>query len=307
MSTSRCGLVVMMALGLAGGRAALAAELGDSAKPLKVGEWVKGKEIELSEGKGKNVYVVEFWATWCGPCRASIPHLTELQTTYKAKDVVVVGVSVDQDTSKVKPFVKEQGEKMNYTVAVDDAGGTSAGYMQAFGIGGIPTAFIVDKAGKIAWYGSPFDTALEKILDAVIAGKYDIQAARKARELLPKYFDLASKKRFEKTSAKFGDEIMQGCSTDASLMRDFASRILNDKDIVTRDYSLAKRAAKAAYDGCNGKDATIAALYAQTLYEAGDAAEAVKVQQKAVELCGAGEERTAFETKLKEYQTKAKQ
>jgi thiol-disulfide isomerase/thioredoxin len=284
-----------------------AAELGDSAKPLKIGAWVKGSEFELSEGKGKNVYVVEFWATWCGPCRASIPHLTELQASYKSKGVVVIGVSVDQDTSKVKPFVKEQGDKMNYTVAIDDAGETNSTYMAAFGIGGIPTAFIVDKAGKIAWYGSPFDTSLEKILDAVIAGKYDIQAARKARELLPKYFEYASKKGHQKAAAKTGEQILAGCSSDASMMNEFANRILNGKDIFKRDYNLAKRAAKAAYDGCNGKDPAIVATYAQALYDSGEVDEALKVQQKAVELCGAGEERTAFEAKLKEYQTKAKQ
>ena len=68
-----------------------AAKLGDPAAPLSIKEWVKGKPVDVKDGK--NIYVVEFWATWCGPCRTSIPHLTELQKKFKDKGVVFVGVS----------------------------------------------------------------------------------------------------------------------------------------------------------------------------------------------------------------------
>src|SRR6476661_706165 len=78
--------------------------LGDAAPPLVVSRWVKGEKFETFE-PGKT-YVVEFWATWCGPCRASIPHLTELARKYKDAGVRVVGVDVwEQDTSKVQPFL----------------------------------------------------------------------------------------------------------------------------------------------------------------------------------------------------------
>ena len=69
------------ALALAG--SLFAADLGDEAKPLQISKWVKGKKVNLAKGKGKKVYVVEFWATWCPPCRTTIPHLTELQKKYK--------------------------------------------------------------------------------------------------------------------------------------------------------------------------------------------------------------------------------
>src|ERR1041385_6120947 len=68
-----------------------AGALGDPAAPLVISEWVKGKPVDLAAAKGKEVVVVEFWATWCGPCRTSIPHLTEMQK--KFKDVRFVGVS----------------------------------------------------------------------------------------------------------------------------------------------------------------------------------------------------------------------
>ena len=147
---------------------ALAAELGDPAAPLTIKEWVKGTAVDVKDGK--NIYVVEFWATWCPPCRTSIPHLTELQKKFKDKGVVVVGVSSSDKPGAVPPFVEKMGAKMGYTVAVDDANKTSKGYMTAYKQNGIPTAFIVGKDGKVAWVGHPMD-GLDKALEKVVGAK----------------------------------------------------------------------------------------------------------------------------------------
>ncbi len=176
-------LVALIGLGLPLG----AAELGDKAPPLQVAEWVKGKPVDLAASKGKTVTVVEFWATWCGPCRVSIPHLTELQKKFKDKGVVFVGVSTE-DTSVVKKFVQQMGSKMDYTVAVDKDSQTDKGYMEAFGIDGIPHAFVVDKEGRIVWNGHPM-ADLERTLDDIVAGKFDLAIAKKR--------DLAQKKAGE--------------------------------------------------------------------------------------------------------------
>src|SRR5215470_10631086 len=78
--------------------------VGDAAPKLEVKEFVKGEPVKQFD-KGK-IYVVEFWATWCPPCRESIPHLTGLQK--KHKDVVFIGVSVsERDPKGVKPFVEK--------------------------------------------------------------------------------------------------------------------------------------------------------------------------------------------------------
>jgi len=146
-----------------------AAELGMAAPALNVAEWVKGKAVNLNEGKGKNIYVLEFWATWCPPCRTSIPHLTELQKKFKDKGVIFVGIS-DEAVGVVKPFVGKMGAKMEYTVAVDKNEKTSAAYMAAFGVNGIPHAFVVDKTGAIVWHGHPMG-GLDKAIEAVLAGK----------------------------------------------------------------------------------------------------------------------------------------
>ena len=130
--------------------AAQVLNVGDKAPDLKVTDWVKGTPQTLGNG---NVTVVEFWATWCGPCRMSIPHLTELAHKYQGK-VNFVGVSISESkpedyTTKVPSFVKEFGDKMDYNVATEGPGTfMSKNWMTAAGEMGIPTAFLVDKDGK---------------------------------------------------------------------------------------------------------------------------------------------------------------
>jgi thiol-disulfide isomerase/thioredoxin len=173
---------------LAGAFAGLAAELGEPAAALDIAEWVKGDAVSLADAKGHKIIVVEFWATWCGPCRVSIPHLTELQQKFADRGVVVIGVS-DEDVSKVRPFVDQMGEKMGYTVAVDNNRRTAQGYMAAYGINGIPHAFVVDLEGRVAWHGHPMsglDQALDKLAKTAVTEKPEdkkrVEAQRKLRE-----------------------------------------------------------------------------------------------------------------------------
>jgi len=183
-----------------------AAELGDAAKPLQIATWAKGKPVDLATSKGKQIVVVEFWATWCPPCRASIPHLTQMQK--KFKDVVFVGIS-GEDAPTVKKFVAKMGDKMNYTVAVDDDRKTSAAYMEAFGIEGIPHAFIVDKAGRIVWHGHPMNN-LEKSLEEIVAGRFDLEKSKKraaARKEIEEYKEAASRDLNDPKLAEMGRKL----------------------------------------------------------------------------------------------------
>lgn len=103
---------------------------------------VDGKTVKLSDYKNK-VVLIDFWATWCPPCRKGIPDLIDLQKKFK-KDLVVLGISLDTDTKEDVPaFVKNYG--INYPVVYGD---NSTAKLYG-GVSGIPTSFLVDKKGNI--------------------------------------------------------------------------------------------------------------------------------------------------------------
>ena len=150
-------------------------QFGDAAPALSIEKWVKGEPITGFE-KGR-VYIVEFWATWCGPCKVSMPHLSELQKQYKDKGLTIIGVASTgwrDELGKVEDMVKEKGDTMGYTVAWDKDGATNVAYMKASRSRGIPTSFVVDQKGNIAWFGHPMQ--LDYVIDDVIAGKWDYKA-----------------------------------------------------------------------------------------------------------------------------------
>ena len=111
-------------------------------------EWslkdMEGKTVRSTDLKGK-VVIVDFWATWCGPCRTEIPNFIALQKKYEKQGLVVVGLSVDEDGADVvKRFARKLG--MNYPVLLSDEK-----TREAFGgIEAVPMTFIVDREGHIA-------------------------------------------------------------------------------------------------------------------------------------------------------------
>jgi thiol-disulfide isomerase/thioredoxin len=142
-------------------------KVGDAAPVLKATKWLQGTEVKSLE-KGK-VYVVEFWATWCGPCIVMMPHMSDLQQEYKDKGVVFVGYTAkdpNNGAEKVAKFVEKRGPKLKYTFAYADDRDTYEAWMTAAGQGGIPCCFVVDRSNKIAYIGHPMylDVVLPKVV-----------------------------------------------------------------------------------------------------------------------------------------------
>ncbi len=105
---------------------------------------IEGREVRLSGFRGK-VVLIEFWATWCPPCKATVPELKALYNRYGDKGLVVLGIAVDEDAAaapKLLNFSREQG--INYTTVL----GTEA-VERAYHVSSIPMMYLIDKQGKI--------------------------------------------------------------------------------------------------------------------------------------------------------------
>jgi thiol-disulfide isomerase/thioredoxin len=113
--------------------------------PAIESQTLEGADWSLDGQKGK-VVVVDFWATWCGPCRITIPHLIEMQDHHGDRDVSIVGISLDQNgRTAVEPFVSQSG--INYPILLDPRSRLADSFG---GVEGIPTFFLIDRKGRIA-------------------------------------------------------------------------------------------------------------------------------------------------------------
>lgn len=117
---------------------------------------MNGGDVALSSHKGK-VILLDFWATWCGPCKIEIPGFVELYTKYRSQGFIALGVSVDDPISKLKPYAAQL--KMNYPVLIGDG---RDDVKEAFGpLWGLPTSFLIGRDGKICKKHTGFATKEE--------------------------------------------------------------------------------------------------------------------------------------------------
>jgi thiol-disulfide isomerase/thioredoxin len=145
--------------------------IGDKVPPVQA-RWVKGN-VTTNFKKGM-VYVLEFWATWCGPCKKAMPHISALAKKHTGK-AVIIGVNVWERPQAgktleqtVDEFVQGNSQKMTYNICMDGADGYMAkNFVEAAAQPGIPATMIVDKEGKLAWIGHPesMDIPLQQIIN----------------------------------------------------------------------------------------------------------------------------------------------
>ncbi len=127
---------------------------------------LNGQPLSLSTYRGK-VVLLDFWATWCTPCRAEIPHFVEFQNTYRDQGLQIVGISMDDDLKPVGPFYKDY--KMNYPVALGNDK-----LAQAYGgILGLPVTFLIGRDGHIQakYVGAVDISSIEQGIKSLVQAK----------------------------------------------------------------------------------------------------------------------------------------
>lgn len=332
-----------------GGRGGGSLKPGDKAPTLKDATWLKGEPA--SDWQKGHIYVLDFWATWCGPCIASIPHLNELQKEYKDKNVHVIGVAVwpRAGMKPTKEFVEARGDDMSYTIAEDVDGKLAAAFMEATNSQGIPTAMVIDREGRLAWIGHPM-SGMDPVVERLVAGTFDVkeeaERANQQKELqakaavvieqfrdaqansnwdalieaadkllaidserfgqaaLAKYYVTLVEKREPEKAAEYGRSLVTGIFAEQSLpLNAFAWMIVDDANIASdqRDYELALMAATRGVEVSKWTDASVIDTLARVHFDRGDAAKAIEVQMKAVELEKDPEQRKAYEETLNKY------
>ena len=262
------------------------------------------------------VYVVEFWATWCGPCLRSMPHISDLQQQYD-NQVQFIGIT-DEDEETVAEFLKGESpggqawaEVLQYSIALDDANATNRDYMVAAGQDGIPVAFVVDQNGYVAWIGHP--AAIDQPLEDIVAGRYDLKAAAAAFQvelaLGNEDFDRAMKllnalikhqpKNLEhqlirlQLFSHLGDiesynrsarQILREYPDESIVHNTIAWFIATEQPQDKRDLDLALEASISANKATGGKNWNVLDTIARVHRERGDLKAAVEFQERAVEV-----------------------
>jgi thiol-disulfide isomerase/thioredoxin len=144
----------------------------ETSKPLAIpSEPVMSSNVQKSlEAYRGKILVVDFWATWCGPCRAEIPGLVEIQNRYRDQGVEIIGVSLDPITpgggaAAVAPFMKNYG--INYTILMVDSQAAMSGYDVSKGI---PTKYVLDREGKVvkSYIGARHPSVVENDIKSLL-------------------------------------------------------------------------------------------------------------------------------------------
>jgi len=142
--------------------------VGKPAPEIKL-DLLDGGKFDLANYKGKNVLIVDFWATWCGPCRAAMPVLMDVAKEYQPKGVLYFAVDLREDKATIQKFLTAQ--KWNIKVPLDKTGKVA----DAYGVSGIPTMAIIDKQGVVRevhlGFSPTLKNDLKKSLDKLVTDK----------------------------------------------------------------------------------------------------------------------------------------
>lgn len=279
--------------------------IGMTAPALAISKWVKGDSVTQFEAG--HAYVMEFWATWCGPCVRAFPHVSEIQAKH-AGDLTVIGVNIwdrkrdrqtreytetlTEQSERVVQFVGEQGDRMAYTVAIEEPDRMAETWMRAAGQNGIPAAFVVDRGGKVAWIGHPME--IDEPLVQILAGEWDLAAAAAEHErgleaggwyahLMGLLSNAATAERGYRLAYAL---LRTPFANETAYLNGIAWSVLTSSRVPVRDPDLAIAYAAVACEKTEWKDASMIDTLARGYFEKGDLGKAIELQTRAVSVAG---------------------
>ncbi|MDA1008172.1 MAG: TlpA disulfide reductase family protein [Planctomycetota bacterium] len=311
---------------------------GSAAPSLEGLEIVSGDPELLNAALDAKVTVVEFWATWCPPCKAAIPHLNELYKQLKPQGLLILGVSTDKTRPPVDEFVRAKGDSMSYLVGWDKDEAIASRWMKAAGKSGIPCSMIVANK-RIVWIGNPHDKKFDEIIRLTMSGRYDpiltpksepsIAAARKAANVgnfkqaynhLDEVIALDPKVMFDAALLKYrilldqehnaagaqawAQKMIEDYGGESSELSEFAVFLASAPDLSSRDLDTAKKAAEAAVEASSSVESAPLAALARVQFLKGDVTAAYATQRKAFQLASP-ESKSLYKTDLDAYKAAA--
>ncbi|MEO1614391.1 MAG: redoxin domain-containing protein [Planctomycetota bacterium] len=194
--------------------------IGSKAPSLDIEYYFESDDPKVTKFEKGQVYVVEFWATWCGPCIASMPHLADLQNEFRESGVKIISIS-DEDLETVqatmeKPYPGQEATFAKvtspYILTTDPDRSVYTDYMVAAEQNGIPTSFIVGKSGLIEWIGHPAE--LDEPLASVVGDSWDREAFKAEMEeqqqfqsILQEFAQLAGSEKYDEAGKILEEQI----------------------------------------------------------------------------------------------------
>ncbi len=273
--------------------------------PLFKAETIDGEPFALEDLKG-HVVLLDFWATWCGPCVKEIPTIKRMVRHFRDDGFKVVGISLDKDLDRLRRTL----EKQDITwPQICDGKGWRAELAQQFGIRGIPTAILLDRDLRVVTpraRGTRLVRELARLYDKPVpteaeeGQKHGGEASDE--DLLSRHSRLIRQPDGRVAADEVGHAILQRHADDAGALNRFAWRILGGNNLVHRNLDQAMQAAKRAYELSEGNNADIADTYARAFYERGDMENAVRYQTVAASLEAGNED---FQQRLAIFRRRA--
>jgi thiol-disulfide isomerase/thioredoxin len=274
--------------------------LGSQAPPITVQRWLKGNAFG---GFDRNhVYLVEFWATWCGPCLNAAHHLSATQKKYGPKGLVVLSIAspdkFGNDLPTIQKCIKEHDAQMSYNIGFDAEaenaylgifrGQTAHSYMAAARWKQFPVSFVVDRQGRIVFIGLP--SVADGVIEEALLGTVDVKkraeelsAYQDAEDRINDYFKLLDGKKYD-DARKLAHELIEGpFKSDAKMNWLIGNSIVDVlQDVPSPDMSLAEHCIDMAVRASRGDDVNINASLACLKFRQGKKAEAIKLMRELV-------------------------